>query len=181
MAEFIYLHERISLTPITQDDIPTLVRYLNDPVLYRNTLRIPAPYTEKDAIEWLNLVQALQEEHGTRPNWAIRNQEHGLIGSIGCFLHTGLEGHRDEIGYWLAEPFRGKGIMTTVVQGYCRWLFEHRPALVRLEAKVFSFNPASARLLEKAGFEREGFARKLSIKNGELIDVILMARFRTTQ
>ena len=108
----------------------------------------------------------------------IRHTEHGVIGGIGAFLRTGVDGHLDEIGYWLGEPFRGQGIATDAARVMCEWLFEMRPALVRIEAKVHSYNPASVRVLEKAGFEREGFARKHTIKDGELIDVILMARIR---
>ncbi len=103
----------------------------------------------------------------------------GLIGGIGAFMKTGLDGHLDEIGYWLAEPFRGQGIMTEVVRRYTQWLFDSRPALVRIEAGVFAHNPASAKVLEKAGFAREGYARQLHVKNGVYIDAVLMAKFRS--
>ena len=67
------------------------------------------------------------------------------------------------------------GAPTDAARVMCEWLFETRPALVRIEAKVHYYNPASVRVLEKVGFEQEGFARKHTIKNGALIDVILMA------
>jgi len=178
MEEKINIRKHISLTLLEPGDKSNLVHYLNDPVIYRNTLRIPSPYTETDAENWISDARKAYENQGFISNWAIRHAEHGVIGGIGAFLRTGQEGHLDEIGYWLGEPFRGQGIMTEVVRVLCDWLFESRPALVRLEAKVHSYNPASARVLEKAGFEREGFARKHTIKNGELIDVILMARIR---
>ncbi len=178
MEEKIYIRENLALTPFEPGDKPNLVRYLDDPVIYRNTLLIPSPYTEADADWWLNLTRELREQHGMTYKWGIRHAEHGLIGGISAFLRTGVEGHLDEIGYWLGEPFRSQGIMTDAVVALCEWLFETRPALVRIEAKVHSHNPTSARVLEKAGFEREGFARKHTIKNGELIDVILMARIR---
>ncbi|MFN0214869.1 MAG: GNAT family N-acetyltransferase, partial [Saprospiraceae bacterium] len=107
-----------------------------------------------------------------------RHAEHGLIGSIGFFLKSGVEGHFDEIGYWLAEPFRGQGIMTNAVLVLCDWLFENRSSLARIEAKVHSYNPASERVLEKAGFEREGYLRKATLKDGVLIDVIMMSKIR---
>lgn len=178
MNEKIYINDSISLSSLELSDKPNLVRYLNDPVIYRNTLRIPFPYTEADADQWIKGVRETREQQKPTCNWAVRHVEHGVIGGIGCFLRTGEEGHLDEIGYWLGEPFRGQGIMTEVVRVLCDGLFENRSALVRIEAKVHSYNPASARVLEKAGFEREGFARKYTIKNGELIDVILMAKIR---
>ena len=178
MEEIIQINALLALTPFELGDKPNLVRYLNDPVIYRNTLRIPSPYTEADADTWLSNAQETREKNGFVSNWVIRHRELGLIGGIGCFLRTGIEGHLDEIGYWLGEPFRGKGIMTECVHGLCNRLWETRPPLVRIEAKVHAYNPASARVLEKAGFEREGFARKLTLKNGELIDTILMAKIR---
>lgn len=172
------LREHIALTPFEPGDLDALPRYLNHPVIFRNTLNIPAPYTEADAQFWLDKVAAMEQEHGMRPNWAIRHDEHGLIGGIGCFLRNGTEGHSDEIGYWLAEPYWGRGLMTEAVQVFCNWLFATRPPLVRLEAIVFQHNPASLRVLEKAGFQQEGFLRKGRKKQDAYIDVYLMARLR---
>lgn len=175
MEEKIFVREKIALTPFEPGDTLNLTRYLNDPVIYNNTLRIPFPYTEADAVSWIQHAQEIRAEHGRNFNWTIRHAEHGVIGGIGSFLRTGVDGHLDEIGYWLAEPFRGQGIMTDAVKALCASLFETRPALVRIEAKVHAYNPPSARVLERAGFEREGLARKHTIKNGTLIDVILFA------
>ncbi len=177
MEEKIIINDLIALTEFREEDKPNLVRYLNDPVIYQNTLTIPSPYSENDADLWLALTRANLEKHGRLTNWAIRHREAGLIGGIGSFVHTGIEGHRDEIGYWLAAPFRGQGIMTEVVKGLTDYWFETRP-LVRIEGLVFLHNPASARLLEKAGFQREGIARKFAKKNGEYFDAILLARVK---
>lgn len=178
MGDTINLREHLSLSPFEPDDKLNLIRYLNDPIIYRNTQNIPFPYTEADADWWIHHVQEIYEQQGVHTNRSIRHDKYGVIGGIGCFLRTGLEGHCDEIGYWLAEPFRGQGIATLAVQVFCDWLFAIRPALVRMEAKVYAHNPASARVLEKAGFQREGLARKLVIKDGVYIDVILLSRLR---
>lgn len=178
MIQEISINPQVSLTAFLPGDQPNLIRFLNDPVIYRNTLMIPSPYTDVDAENWLHLVKKNLEENGVLCNWAIRHHETGVIGGIGAFLRSGLKGHRDEIGYWLAEPFRGKGLMTEVVTRFCEFLFETRPELLRLEAKVHHYNPASARVLEKAGFEREGYARKYAFKDGEAIDTILLSRIR---
>ncbi|MFN0213702.1 MAG: GNAT family N-acetyltransferase, partial [Saprospiraceae bacterium] len=110
--EALYVQEHIQLTAFQQSDKANLLRHLNDLSIYQNTLTIPFPYEEGDADWWLGHVQEVREKNGTICNWAIRHAEHGLIGSIGFFLKSGVEGHFDEIGYWLAEPFRGQGIMT---------------------------------------------------------------------
>lgn len=174
----ITVNEFITLEPFRPADKAALVRYLNDAELYANTLKVPSPYMDSDADDWLARVEAQQEAPGGVSDWSIRHREHGLIGGIGAFVKTGIDGHLDEIGYWLAAPFRGHGIMSEVVERYTRWLFETRPALVRIEAGVFIYNPASARVLEKAGFVREGIARKLHFKKGEYIDAIQLALVR---
>lgn len=173
------INHHLHLTAFEPADKPNLLRYMNDPELYANTSRVPHPYTEADADNWLALTKKEVEEHGHPINWAVRSDEYGVIGGIGAFLHDGPNSHRDEIGYWLAAPFRGQGLMTDIVNGFCQYLFDSRPALVRIEAKVFAHNAASVRVLEKAGFEREGFAKKLILKNGICQDAVLFARFRS--
>ena len=174
------IEPNLILSSFKEGDKPLLCQYLNDAELCRNTLMVPNPYTDVDAANWLDLTFKELEEHGHPINWAIRGENDELIGGIGCFLAGGKNYHADEIGYWLAKPLRGKGIMSKVVRSYCNYLFESRPDLARIEAKVFPFNPASVRLLEKIGFEREGYAKKLKQKKGEYLDCVLLACFRDT-
>ncbi len=166
------------MTAFQPSDKENLILYLNDDELYRNTLRVPHPYTAAHAAEWLARAEKNFAEYGATVNWAIRHREAGVIGSIGAFLKNGWEGHSDEIGYWLAAPFRGKGIMTNTIDRYSEYLFNTRPSLVRLEAWVFALNPASMRALEKAGYQREGYARSMYVKNGEYHDAVLFARLK---
>ncbi len=177
MDNTITITPEIRLTSFLPEDKTNLVRYLNDPEVARNTLTVPYPYLEKDADEWLAKVEELRQEYGVETNWAIRHNTEGLIGGIGRFVKTGLDGHADEIGYWLAAPFRGQGIMTAVVSRLCDWLFENT-ALIRIEAKVFWYNPASAQVLKKAGFDQEGYARKQQKKGDQFLDIILLAKIR---
>ncbi len=179
MTETIYVNETISLTPFEPGDKTNMVLYLNDPMVYRNTLRVPSPYTDKDADEWLQVqVYERRAQLGREANWAIRHSQYGLIGGIGCFWKTGLDGHSDEIGYWLAKPWRSQGLMSAIVLAFSDWLFATRPSLVRLEGIVFAHNPASGRVLEKAGYEREGYLRKLYIKDGAYLDAVIWAKIR---
>lgn len=172
------INESIVLTSFIPEDKTTLIRYMNDEELYANTLRVPSPYTESDADQWLSICETERILHGQTHNWAIRLQNNGLIGGIGCMLTTGLDGHMEEIGYWLGKPFRGQGWMTEVVQGYVQYLFGKRPNLVRIEAHVFPHNPASARVLEKSGFKQEGYLSKYRVKNGIYLDSMLFSRIR---
>jgi len=83
-------------------------------------------------------------------------------------------GHRAEIGYWLAKPFWGQGIMSAVVGAICDFAFGDWK-LVRITAHVFTSNEASSRVLEKNGFEYEGLLRKHHQKDGKFIDSKLYA------
>lgn len=172
------INDSIVLTPFTPEDKPALIGYLNDEEIYANTLQLPSPYTEKDAEQWLSVCETEGALHGQTHNWAIRLRHGSLIGGIGCKLISGPDGHCEEIGYWLGKPYRGQGWMTEVVKGYVQYLFEKRPALVRIQAGVFPHNSASARVLEKAGFRQEGYLSKYQIKNGAYLDSMLFARIR---
>ncbi len=178
MSDFIYINEDIELTDFQPGDEQNMVCYLNDAELYRNTLTIPKPYTLQDAELWLNKTWKSKVLYDLPTNWAIRHRTEGVIGSIGAFMKTGPKGHADEVGYWLAKPYRGQGIMTAVLRAFADWQFEHRPNLVRLTGIVFAYNPASARILEKSGFQREGYLRKYDWKDGQAIDAIMLARIR---
>ena len=177
MHTTIAIDEQIALTLFSPADKANLVRFLNDPVIGANTLSVPHPYTDQHASDWLALVEANRATFGIESKWAIRHPTAGVIGGIGRFVKTGTNGHSDEIGYWLAAPYRGQSLMSKVVAIYTDWLFAHTP-LVRIEAYVFPHNPASVRVLEKAGFEREGYLRFNRLKNGRYFDSILMVRIK---
>ena len=80
-----------------------------------------------------------------------------------------------ELGFWLGETVWGRGVMTDAVSAFVPWAFE-RFNLQRIYAHVFERNPASARVLEKAGFSREARLRRAVIKEGQILDEWLYAR-----
>jgi ribosomal-protein-alanine N-acetyltransferase len=81
------------------------------------------------------------------------------------------------MGYWLAEPFWGRGLTTRAVTAICDWAFENY-RIVRVFATVFSHNVASIRVLEKSGFTREGTLKRSAVKNGVILDQIMYAKVR---
>lgn len=173
----ILVNSQIHLAPFCPSDQAACVEYLNEKEIYDRTLRIPHPYTPAAFEEWLATVEQLLREHGQPVNWAIRNEADLLIGGIGF---AGLEignSHQAEVGYWLAKPFWGRGIMTAVVRRACRHAFVTWD-LAKITAHVFSFNSASARVLEKCGFQKEGFLRKHHVKDGQLIDAYVYGLLR---
>ena len=80
-----------------------------------------------------------------------------------------------EIGYWIGEPYWGRGIATAAARGLTAFGFE-RLALRRIEAPIYAPNKASMRVLEKCGYVCEGIMRDAVIKNGQLLDAHLYAR-----
>lgn len=168
----IVINDQIQLSDFRPLDKDTLVEHLSDRNIYERTLRIPFPYTEADADEWLALVAKSNKQHGRQIHWAIRTTGDFLIGGCGFDGFQVGGSHRSEIGYWLATPYWGRGIMTGVVRRMCEFAFEELD-LKKITAHVFTHNPASARVLEKCGFEQEGFLRRHFLKDGQFVDVRL--------
>jgi ribosomal-protein-alanine N-acetyltransferase len=83
------------------------------------------------------------------------------------------------MGYWLGEPFWGKGIMSEAVAKFADYGFEQF-GLVRIYAEPYAHNAASCRVLEKAGFALEGRLRSNVIKDGQVIDQCMYAKVRRT-
>jgi len=170
----IIVNDHIRLSEIRPSDKPALVEHLKEKEIYDRTLRIPYPYTPADADAWLALVQRTTQEQGRPVAWAIRNAADDLIGGCGFDGLVHGKAHRAEIGYWLAKPYWGRGIMTAVVQRACGFAFAEF-GLVKIVAHVFADNVASARVLEKCGFELEGYLRKHYLKDGRDHDAKLYA------
>jgi ribosomal-protein-alanine N-acetyltransferase len=168
------VNDQVHLSEFRSSDKPALIEHLNDRDIYERMLRIPFPYTDADADEWLALVARITEQQGRPVHWAIRTAADALIGGCGFDgLQVG-KSHQAEVAYWLAKPLWGRGVMTAVVQWVCRHAFEAF-GLVKITAHVFLHNAASARVLEKCGFQEEGFLRKHFLKDGQFIDARLFA------
>jgi len=173
----ISVNSQIHLSEFRSADQAACVEFLNDREIYDRTLRIPHPYTPASFEQWLTILEQSLSKHGQRVNWAIRNETSFLIGGIGFDdLEIG-KSHRAEIGYWLAKPYWGRGIMTAVVKRACQYAFDVW-GLAKITAHVFLFNAASARVLEKCGFQQEGLLRQHHLKDGQLIDAYLYGLLR---
>lgn len=162
--------KNIFLSPLCLTDINQLVKYLNDKEIFNNTLTIPFPYTKEDGEYFVNLCEKKRKKYGKLTDWAIRDKNKMLIGGCGFQMKYKRNSKKDEFGYWLARPYWNKGIMTKVVNKLCDIGFK-KFGLNRIEATVFIHNAASCRVLEKAGFTREGIYRKAVKKGKKLLDV----------
>lgn len=170
----IIVSEQIHLSEFQPADQAACLEHLREKEIYDRTLRIPYPYTEADFLQWLQIVEKTTKEQGRAVHWAIRNEQGALIGGCGFdSLEIGTS-HRAEIGYWLAKPYWGRGIMTAVVRRLREIGFAEF-GLVKITAHVFADNAASAKVLEKCGFQQEGHLRKHYLKDGKYIDARLFA------
>lgn len=163
----------IHLTEIRRTDEPAFLTLLNDPDMSRFTCRLPYPYTREAFDKWIGIVTAAAAEYSEPIHWAIRKGADELIGGIG--FDNLIKGHRAEIGYWLAKPYWGRGIMSSVVAKACQ-VAVREWNLVRITALVFENNLASVRVLEKCGFDREARLRKYFSRDGGFSDALLYAR-----
>jgi [ribosomal protein S5]-alanine N-acetyltransferase len=163
--------DRCTIRPWRLDDAESLARHANNRKIWLGLRDLfPHPYTIQDAHEFLQ--QTISEQPATKFCIEI----YGVaVGGIG--VHAGQDVHRHTatIGYWLGEQFWGRGIMTEAVTVVTDFYFESFP-LRRISAEVFANNPASARVLEKAGFAFEGRLKNNVVKDGEVLDSLLYAR-----
>ena len=128
---------------------------------------LPYPYTEHDGIDYISAILSANENETFA--FAITT-EGKVIGSIGVFRQGNIHRLTAELGYYIAEEYWGKGIMTKAVKQICKYVFDNSDIL-RIYAEPFAFNAASCRVLEKAGFQYEGTLRSNAIKNGKVIDM----------
>jgi RimJ/RimL family protein N-acetyltransferase len=154
-------------------DAAALVRHADSRAVWRNLRdQFPFPYTETDAEMWIRTARSL------RPETAFAIDVGGeAIGAIGVELKDDVYRRSAEIGYWLGETHWGRGIATEALIAMTDWAFANFD-LVRLFAHVFEWNPASARVLEKAGYSFEARMRDAVTKDGRTIDALLYARLR---
>lgn len=165
----IIVDPEITISEFAEEDKQSLVEYLNDREIYENTFHIPYPYKASDADLWVDRKLKQNKEFGQPVSFAIRNSEDRLIGAAGFDGLTPGTSHRAELGYWLAKPFRGQGIMPAVVQKLCLHAFSEF-ALEKITAYTFFFNRSSQAVLEKSGFVSEGYFRKHLKKEDRFID-----------
>lgn len=124
----------------------------------------PSPYTVTDALQWITKTAT----ENPPLNFAIVVQGQ-IVGGAGCILKEDVYRNNIEIGYFIGEPFWGKGIATEACRLLCEYI-QQQMNIIRIEACTFQHNKASMRVLQKNGFYLEGIRKNAVIKNNELLD-----------
>ena len=159
---------RLVLRLFTLADAPDIQRLANDRDVAGNTLTIPHPYPDGQAEIWLASVEKKLAE-GSAAVFAICDPSSGaLLGTIG--LQIDRDQRRAELGYWMGRDARGQGFASEAARALLDYGFGEL-GLERIFASHFPWNPASGRVLEKAGMQREGTLRGHVLKNGARVDL----------
>lgn len=158
------------LRPFTYSDAESLVRYANNWNVAKNLRDVfPHPYQRDDAQRFI--------EQATRDRpihiFAI-DLEGEAIGGIGIHPQTDIYRKNAELGYWLAEPYWGKGIMTSLIGEAVNFAFSTFD-IDRVYAIPFGSNIASQKVLEKNGFSLEARLIGVLFKNGLREDELIYA------
>jgi len=165
--------EKYLLRPWDAADAMSLASHANNPRISVN-LRdgFPYPYTLKDARQWLKMIS----ENKSDMILAIE-VEGEAAGGIGLHGMKDVYRYNAELGYWLAEKFWGRGIISDAVGVLVNYAFTHTRWL-RIYASIYEHNVPSMRVLEKNGFIREAIHRKAVMKQGKLLDEHLFSLLR---
>jgi len=163
------------LRPFKKTDYKVLAKKINHRDIYRNTLHIPYPYKESDAVTWLKkIVNQYKKKSQTNFHLAIEVDNE----VSGCVSLMQIEpGHKAELGYWLAKQNWRQGIMSQAVAQMVRVGFK-KFKLKKIYAYIMTKNVASLKVLRKNGFYKEGLLVQHVKKDGKLKDEYVLVKYR---
>lgn len=165
---------RLVLRPFSATDAFMVQQLAGDREVADTTLNLPHPYGDGVADAWITSHQ-MGWDTQTVATWAIVTPSDELRGAVG--LNLNVRHRRAEIGYWIGRPWWGQGLATEAVRALLEFAFTTLE-LNRVQATHLVRNPASGRVMQKAGMSREGLHREKFLKNDALEDVVEYAVLR---
>jgi 8-oxo-dGTP diphosphatase len=162
--------ERLLLRPLTPADAPDVTRLVNDYSVAGNLARVPFPYRDGLALEWIAATHA-QIAAGDAYHLAV-TRGGALVGCVGLTLKRGA---LPELGYWVGRRFWGQGIAREAAAGLMAWA-ERTLGLTRFEASALNDNLASQAVLKRIGFVESGKAMQPFLSRNRRMPVILYTR-----
>ncbi|KAF7162567.1 hypothetical protein CNMCM5623_007813 [Aspergillus felis] len=169
-TEAILYLEKCLIRPYCESDAEDASREADNPRIAQwMTNRFPHPYGVDDARKWIATTISQPDLNA----FAIcRKDNNRVIGGVGLEAEGDVQYRTMTLGYWLGENHWRCGIATEVVTALSQWAFERFPHVIRLQATVFEGNEASAKVLQKAGYQFESRSRSAVEKNGVVMDLI---------
>ena len=151
-------------------DADSIATHANNRKIWLNLRdRFPYPYSRRDAVAFLDFTRRESPEC----SFAIA-VDGEAVGAIGFVQQPDVERVSAEIGYWIGEPFWGRGIVSEALAATTRYAISMH-GLTRVFALPFAHNLGSCRVLEKAGYQLECRRRRSAIKDGEILDQLQYA------
>lgn len=168
--------DRLLLRPFLLTDASNVQRLAGNRAIADTTLNVPHPYEDGMAEEWI-LTHQPKSEAGELAAFAITTKVEGeLIGAIGLRIDGPFS--RAELGYWIGEPYWGRGYCTEAATRIVQYGFAELE-LHRVHASYFARNPASGRVLQKIGMSQEGVARQHIRKWDNFEDLVMCGMLRS--
>lgn len=188
------LSHGLSLVQAHLDMVDEIAVLANNPNVARNlNLQFPSPYTREDAEKWIRSCSDPQSWRATSISDDPFDQEqqqngrnaskvpttciiclNGMpIGAVGIDFASNQSQYprTGTMGYWLGEPYWGRGYATIVVKAWVDYVWRTFPWCYRIESDRYGWNVASGRVLEKAGIQLEGVQRAKLFRDGEVSDL----------
>ena len=164
------MQKEFKLRPWVLTDLDSLVGHANNWNVAKNmTDKFPFPYSESDGKNFIAFATQGDPIH----IFAIEVDGHA-VGGIGIHPQEDIHRRNAELGYWLAEPFWGQGIISAAIRQAVDFAFQTYK-INRVFARPFGTNAGSQRVLEKNGFTLEGRFEKVLVKDGEWLDELIYA------
>jgi [ribosomal protein S5]-alanine N-acetyltransferase len=160
----------VALKPWHINDLNTLVKIANNANIAKYMADVfPHPYTIEKGKQFIEMATTVN----TSKIFAI-SYNNTIVGSIGLHIQNDILRKNAEIGYWLAEDFWGKGIMSQAICAMVNYGFT-KMDIVRIFARIYGTNIPSQKLIEKCNFKLEGKYEKTIFKNDEFLDELIYA------
>jgi ribosomal-protein-alanine N-acetyltransferase len=160
----------VYLEKLNLSDLDDLCKYADNVKIFNNlTDQFPHPFTREKG------VQFIERQNNAEVDFVLAiKAEKAFVGCIGVHEQADVYRKNAEMGYWVAEEFWGKGIITKAIPLMIKYAFENFE-FNRIFARPYDYNIASQRALEKAGFALEALLKGTFYKNGEYLDELIYA------
>ena len=166
---------RLMLRPFRLSDAPAVQELAGERDIADTTLNIPHPYEDGMAEDWIKWHEQDYVDDNAVTFAVVPKDGDQLVGAVGLRIDRGL--NKGELGYWIGKPFWNAGYATEATIAIVSFGFEEL-RLNRIQARHMARNPASGRVMQKAGMAVEGTARQDTIKWGRYEDLVSYAILR---
>jgi ribosomal-protein-alanine N-acetyltransferase len=160
------------LSSLRHGDETELVKHLNKPNISEFIPALPFPYSNELATSWVQHRLKFTGKMGKEISFGLRNPDGCLVGSFGLDDFPVGKTHRAEVGYWLAETYRGQGLATSALQTFINYAFNNLE-LFKLTAHTLASNRASIHVLNRCGFIQEGHLRQHTQTRNGIFDTLV--------